>query len=34
MPLPKQIIDAIKLGRERCVLADTVVRLTEKFRAD
>jgi hypothetical protein len=32
--MPKKIIDAIKFGRERYVLADTVVRLTEEFRAD
>jgi hypothetical protein len=31
---PKSIIDAIKMGHERYVLADTVVRLTEEFRAD
>jgi hypothetical protein len=31
---PKKIIDAIKFGRERYVLADTVVRLVEEFRED
>jgi hypothetical protein len=31
---PRGIIDAIKLGHERYVLADTVVRLTEEFRDD
>jgi hypothetical protein len=34
MARPKQIIDAIKFGRERYVLADTVVRLTKEFRTD
>jgi DNA-binding transcriptional ArsR family regulator len=34
MPLPEQIIHAIKFGRERFVLADTVVRLTNQFRDD
>jgi hypothetical protein len=31
---PKRIIDAIRMGHERYVLADTVVRLTEEFRED
>jgi hypothetical protein len=31
---PKGIIDAIKMGHERYVLADTVVRLVEEFRED
>jgi hypothetical protein len=32
--MPKEIIDAIKFGHERYVLADTVVRLTQEFRDD
>jgi hypothetical protein len=32
--MPKSIIHAIQWGRERFVLADTVVQLTEGFRAD
>jgi hypothetical protein len=32
--MPKSIIGAIKFGYQRYVLADTVVRLTEEFRAD
>jgi hypothetical protein len=31
---PKGILDAIKFGHERYVLADTVVRLVEEFRDD
>jgi len=31
---PKEIIDAINMGHERYVLADTVVRLVEEFRED
>jgi hypothetical protein len=31
---PKGIIDAIKMGHQRYVLADTVVQLTEEFRDD
>jgi hypothetical protein len=32
--MPKHIIDAIKMGHVRFVLADTVVRLTKEFRED
>jgi hypothetical protein len=32
--MSQKILDAIKFGHERYVLADTVVRLTEAFRAD
>jgi hypothetical protein len=31
---PKGIINAIKMGHDRYIMADTVVRLTEEFRDD